>query len=509
MPNVLSDDEELLNGLGSEIMKPSRQGNHMARTVKRWVNKERATTANLKNVNIDGVHGPVNTESYISPGQLYSTDSGNLFHAGRILVVLVGLPATSKTLLSVAITRYTRWLGVRTKSFHFSEYKESAKNIPSDYFCVVPTSKEGVAFVEKLRMQMLNDILAFFNDLSGQLAIYDALNIRKIDRKNLETTFSEIGVKVLFIESIVSDQEIMNRNIALALESNDYKGLSTDEAIDEYMRRLSVNEPYYEMMTHDEELSYIKYINLGKQIIVKDNIHGYLVNKIVFFLMNLRQKKGCVYFARCGTSDKDNYIHDEELNEEGIHYSQVLKDFVLQRIKQKRQAKKNSDSLVEVIDGSHDEDLKTSLIVWTGPRKRTHDTALFFSKEGIKVQQRSELRQLNPGSIADLTDQQIMDKFPSEYKESLKDPYHFRFPRAESYHDLAVRMEPLLLEMEHTSKDILIIAHESTLRVLYGYLMACTCVELPNLNFTRDKLVEISFSPFCNTVELLNIPLTS
>ncbi|CAI4046894.1 hypothetical protein SKDZ_12G3720 [Saccharomyces kudriavzevii ZP591] len=509
MPRVLSDDEELLNGLGSEMMKPLKQGNYMARTVKRWVSNKSTIATEPTNVNVDGVHGPVNAESYISPGQLYSTDSGNLFHAGRILVVLVGLPATSKTLLSVAITRYTRWLGVRTKSFHFSEYKKTATDIPSDYFCAVPKSKEGMAFVEKLRRKMVNDILSFFNDTSGQLAIYDALSIRKIDRKNLEAAFSEIGVKVLFIESIVSDQEIMNRNIALVLQSSDYKGLSTNEAIDEYMRRLSVNEPYYEMMTHDEELSYIKYINLGKQIIVKDNIHGYLVNKIVFFLMNLRQKKGCVYFARCGTSDKDRYIHDEELNEEGIHYSKVLKDFVLKRIKQKRLAKKNSDSLVEVIDGSYEEDLKTSLIVWTGPRKRTHDTGLFFSREGIKVQQRSELKQLNPGSIADLTNEQIMKKFPSEYKESLKDPYHFRFPRAESYHDLAVRMEPLLLEMEHTSKDILIIAHESTLRVLYGYLMACTCVELPNLDFTRDKLVEISFSPFCNKVELLGIPLTS
>ncbi|CAI4047189.1 hypothetical protein N7582_004010 [Saccharomyces uvarum] len=509
MSNVLSDDEELLNGLGSEIIKPFKQGNHMARTVKRWVSNKPSTTTGSVDINVDGVHGPVNTESYISPGQLYSTDSGNLFHAGRILVVLVGLPATSKTLLSVAITRYTRWLGVRTKSFHFSEYKKSAKDIPSDYFCVVPKSKEGVEFIEKLRRRMLDDILSFFNGTSGQLAIYDALNIRKIDRKNLETTFSEIGVKVLFIESIVSDQEIMNRNIALVLQSSDYRGLSTDDAVDEYMRRLALNEPYYEMMTHDEELSYIKYINLGKQIIVKDNIHGYLVNKIVFFLMNLRQKKGCVYFARCGTSDKDNYMHDEELNDEGIHYSKVLKNFVLNRIEQNRLAKRNSESLVEVMDGNYDRDLKTSLIVWTGPRKRTHDTGLFFSKEGIKVQQRSELRQLNPGSIADLTDEQIMKKFPSEYTESLKDPYHFRFPRAESYHDLAVRMEPLLLEMEHTSQDILIIAHESTLRVLYGYLMACTCVELPNLDFTREKLVEISFSPFCNTVKLLDIPSTN
>jgi 6-phosphofructo-2-kinase/fructose-2,6-biphosphatase 4 len=62
----------------------------------------------------------------------------------------------------------------------------------------------------------------------------------------------------------------------------------------------------------------------------------------------------------------------------------------------------------------------------------------------------------------------------------------------QSYHDLAVRMEPIILELEREENDLLIIAHESVLRVLYGYLMACNAADIPRLQFPRDEIIEVS-----------------
>jgi broad specificity phosphatase PhoE len=62
----------------------------------------------------------------------------------------------------------------------------------------------------------------------------------------------------------------------------------------------------------------------------------------------------------------------------------------------------------------------------------------------------------------------------------------------QSYHDLAVRMEPIILELEREQNDLLIIAHESVLRVLYGYLMACNAADIPKLQFPRDEIIEVS-----------------
>lgn len=529
---MLISDEE--SSLTETVMRP---GNHMARTGKRWSGSGQVRS--LKLYNMDGVHESVEAEDYISPGQLYSTESGRLFHAGKILIVLVGLPATSKTLLSVAITRYTRWLGVRTKSFHVSEYRRKmTDSVPEDYFSSVPHTKEGIDYRQKIMTIVHEDMIRFFNETKGQLAIYDALNIRRSDRKDISDKFSKMNIKVLFIESLMTDSELVDRSIEMAAQSSDYCGLSKGEARAEYMKRIALNKPLYEAMSPDEGLSYVEYINFGQELRIYNNHYGYLTNKIVFFLMNLREKKGCVYFARCGTSDKDNYLNDEELNEDGKKYSRILADTVLNRINERRlknhgvktpiprepSTEPESSPLClvptqasverEAYRGDHrvrqtpiwdgaDED---SFVVWTAPRQRTYDTAKFFEEKGISVRQRSQLQQLNPGLVADMSEEQIKAKYPMEYSEWLNDPYHYRFPRAESYHDLAVRMEPLLLEMERMHGDILLIGHESTLRVLYGYLMACTCTELPSLKFSRDNLIEISFSPFENKAEFIPIP---
>ena len=52
-------------------------------------------------------------------------------------------------------------------------------------------------------------------------------------------------------------------------------------------------------------------------------------------------------------------------------------------------------------------------------------------------------------------------------------------------------MEPIILELEREQNDLLIIAHESVLRVLYGYLMACNATDIPSLEFPRDEIIEV------------------
>ena len=69
---------------------------------------------------------------------LYTTASGLLFHAGKILVITVGLPARGKTHICRALERYLRWMGVKTQVVSLGDYRRKtiggAQQLPPDYF---------------------------------------------------------------------------------------------------------------------------------------------------------------------------------------------------------------------------------------------------------------------------------------------------------------------------------------------------------------------------------------
>lgn len=71
---------------------------------------------------------------------------------------------------------------------------------------------------------------------------------------------------------------------------------------------------------------------------------------------------------------------------------------------------------------------------------------------------------------------------------------------------MAVRLEPIILELEREQSDLLIIAHESVLRVLYAYLMHCSTMEIPLLRFPRDEIIEIIPAAYQNEAKRIHIP---
>lgn len=71
---------------------------------------------------------------------LYTTASGLLYHAGKILIMTVGLPARGKTHISRALERYLRWMGVKTQVVSLGDYRRKtlggAQQLPPDYFSI-------------------------------------------------------------------------------------------------------------------------------------------------------------------------------------------------------------------------------------------------------------------------------------------------------------------------------------------------------------------------------------
>ncbi|KIY70507.1 6PF2K-domain-containing protein [Cylindrobasidium torrendii FP15055 ss-10] len=470
---------------------------------------------------------------------LYTTDSGLLWHAGQILILTVGLPARGKTHISRALERYLRWMGVKTQVVSLGDYRRKtlggADKLPPDYFTLEgEKSPETVALRKKVSDGCEQQIWDFFK--TGQVVIYDANNGTKAARTATAEKFAGKGIHVIFLESLCDNKDIIEANIrSVKISSPDYRGWNPDKAVQDYFRRIRDHENFYEPV---EEKTYpcIRILNVGEKIMVND-IKGYLQSRIVFFLMNIHNRYRTIYFARSGQSlIEHSYKADSDLSPAGWEYAEKLKDFVVQRRAQTLRARGLDPA-------------SSRLVIWTSTRRRAHHTAWPFvvrrpiiindlpeedsdddeaiptrstpmtqalsSNEDyhvnviqpsisrrntdviqaasmpVKIVEKPQMSEINPGIWDGLSPEQAKKFYPKDWDRFLKDPYAFRAPRAESYHDLSVRLEPTLIELEREQEDLLIIGHASVIRCLLAYLIGLPATEIPAIEIARGDLLEV------------------
>ncbi|KAF8753740.1 Bifunctional 6-phosphofructo-2-kinase fructose-2,6-bisphosphate 2-phosphatase [Rhizoctonia solani] len=419
---------------------------------------------------------------------LYTTASGRLWHAGNILIVCVGLPvARGKTHIARAIERYLRWMGVKIKVFSLGDYRRrllgGAQQLPPDYFTLGEKSPETAKLRTSIREGCEQMVVDFFNKEGGQVAIYDANNGTKQSRKTVGERFEKLGVHVIFLESMCDNQDIVISNIrSVKISSPDYKGWDPEKAIEDYMLRIKDHEIHYEEVD-ETNWPHIKIINVGEKIMI-NKIYGYLQTRIIFFLMNIHNKYRTIYFARSGQSlIEHSYKADSDLSEAGWEYSEKLMNFVLQRREKHLAERKKLGTAV-------DENKK--LTIWTSTRRRSHHTAWPFQKLGYRVVEKNQMCEINPGVWDGLSPELARERYPDEWARFLRDPYAHRAPRAESYHDLCVRLEPIIVELEHEQDDLLIITHASVIRCLLAYLIGLPSSEVPAVEIARGDLIQVT-----------------
>ena len=375
---------------------------------------------------VDAIHD-LPEKASMAPAQLYSTESGRLFHSGRIVIATVGLPARGKTHISVALARYLRWLGVKTHIFHLGDYRRAhvgpKGEVPDDYFHVNATTS-SVLLRNKILKKCREDIFHFLNHENGQIAIYDAVNPLSVGRRALAREFEKHNVQTLFIESHCTDERIIEENVrSVKLSGPDYVDWSPEDAVKDYLKRIAARIPHYETM-EEPELHYIKMINAGERVVANNCAFNYLSQRIVFYLLNLHIKSRQTYFCRAGTTnDEDSYKADASLSAEGKDYAKKMSETLTAHRETERQ------NLIK--HGAPESTALKPLTVWTSTRRRTVETSATLEEMGYRVRQRSQMSQLNPGVCEKLSEQKIRERFPDEVANHEKDPYHHRYPRAE------------------------------------------------------------------------------
>ncbi|CAM0872722.1 unnamed protein product [Alopecurus aequalis] len=387
----------------------------------------------------------------------------------KLVIVLVGLPARGKTFTAAKLTRYLRWLGHETKHFNVGKYRrlKHGTNQTADFFR--GDNKEGVEARNEVAALAMEDMLSWMEE-GGQVGICDATNSTR-NRRNMLMKMAEGKCKIIFVETICNDQDVLERNIRLKVQqSPDYAEQTDFEAgVRDFKERLAYYEKVYEPV---EEGSYIKMIDMvsgnGGQLQI-NNISGYLPGRIVFFLVNCHLTPRPILLTRHGES-LDNVGGriggDSSLSEAGEVYSRKLASFVEKRLKSERTAS-----------------------IWTSTLQRTILTAhpiIGFPK----IQWRA-LDEINAGVCDGMTYDEVKKNKPEDYESRRKDKLRYRYPRGESYLDVIQRLEPVIIELERQRSPVVVIAHQAVLRSLYAYFADKPLEEVPKIEIPLHTIIEI------------------
>ncbi|KAF6988434.1 hypothetical protein CFC21_005970, partial [Triticum aestivum] len=259
----------------------------------------------------------------------------------KLAIVLVGLPARGKTFTAVKLTRYLRWLGHETKHFNVGKYRrlKHGANQSADFFR--PDNQEGIEARNEVATLAMEDMIDWMHG-GGQVGIFDATNSTR-KRRYMLMKMAEGNCKIIFLETICNDRNIIERNVRLKIQqSPDYADQPDYEAgLQDFLERLTNYEKVYEPV---QEGSYIKMIDMvkgeGGQLQV-NNISGYLPGRIVFFLVNSHLAPRPILLTRHGESlhnVRGRVGGDTVLSEDGELYSKKLANFIEKRLKNEKTA---------------------------------------------------------------------------------------------------------------------------------------------------------------------------
>jgi 6-phosphofructo-2-kinase/fructose-2,6-biphosphatase 2 len=126
--------------------------------------------------------------------------------------------------------RYLTWLSIPTKTFNVGQYRRKRGNAhpPASFFD--PNNAEGARMREIVAQEAFNDILKWYSEENGVVAILDATNSTKKRREWIVGKCRERGIRLMFVESICDSEELVLSNILdVKVSSPDYIGQDPEQ----------------------------------------------------------------------------------------------------------------------------------------------------------------------------------------------------------------------------------------------------------------------------------------
>ncbi|OAA57956.1 fructose-bisphosphatase [Niveomyces insectorum RCEF 264] len=390
----------------------------------------------------------------------------------KVCVVMVGLPARGKSFIAQKAQRYLQWLSIPAQTFNVGNYRRRSSAQPTaDFFAT--DNPVGERLRRAAAEDAVDDMLRWLTTGGGVVGILDATNSTKERRGWVLDRCAAAGIACLFVESKCDDEALVLANIRdVKTTSPDYVGQDPEQAALDFRNRIRNYEKIYRTIDADgdeDDLTYLKIMDVGSRVIIS-RIQDYLQSRIVYYLMNLHIRPRSVWLSRHGESlyNLDGRIGgDAALSPRGEQYARKLPELVRLSVGDDR-----------------------PLTVWTSTLQRTIATARHLPPHYNQLQWKA-LDELDAGVCDGCTYQQIQDQYPDDFRARDEDKYNYRYRGGESYRDVVIRLEPIIMELER-SEDILIVTHQAVLRCIYAYFMKKDQARSPWMNVPLHTLIKLT-----------------
>ncbi|XP_063365713.1 6-phosphofructo-2-kinase/fructose-2,6-bisphosphatase-like [Cydia amplana] len=400
-----------------------------------------------------------------------------------LLIALVGLPARGKSQLAHHLSRHLNWNGESTKVFNCSEYRRRHMALYGTHDIFRADNAQGSAIRRQSAHEAVQDAVLWLKD-GNSVAIFDGTNITREQRRELnDYCLSDMGFRILFIECVCEDQELLERNIIEILRySEDYKSMSEELAVDDLRKKLEHYLRQYEPIEANlETISFVRVENMGETV-TAHKVAGQKESGILGYLSGLRPLPQTLYFTRHGESEYNvvgRIGGDALLSPRGQSYARGL-----------------AQHMNAIAD-------REPLSVWTSELRRTKQTAaeIRAPKRAVRA-----LNELDAGICEGLTYEEMQERFPQEFAWRDQDKLRYRYPWGESYIDIMTRLRPVLsaLEDEH---NVIVVGHQAVLRCMLGYFLDAKLDELPYMNVPLHTIVKLTSHGYKYNVETIKLPI--
>ncbi|KAG6817352.1 hypothetical protein H0H87_009951 [Tephrocybe sp. NHM501043] len=438
------------------------------------------------------------------------------YSESKIVLAMVGLPARGKSYLSNKLMIYLKWLeyDVKVQVFNVGQLrrtraKQKAKQsgIKEDHTAqwFSHENQNANESREQLAHDSLEMLIQWLKD-GGNVGIHDATNSTRSRRASIEARVAkEKGFLLIFLESLCDDPAVIAANVALKIRSGDpdYEGMDPEKAKQDFLTRIKEYEKVYETIT-EPHLSYLRIVNVGSEVTMS-RINGYLSSRIAFYLMNLHLNPRSIYLSRVreihyAISELYPFLFpiqhgesqfnvegkiggDSLLSPRGLKYAEALPALVTDNIGDAPLTVRAQYSVVKIFYL-----IELSPKVWTSTLRRTIQTGQHLPYPKLTWK---SLDELDAGVCDGMTYEEIEQAYPEDFANRDDDKFNYRYRGGESYRDVVVRLEPVIMELER-QENILIIGHQAILRCLYAYFHYLPQADLPYIKIPLHTVIKLT-----------------